>query len=165
MPHQRRTFAFCVAQVHAEFMTEQLNQSGVKAAAVYTMPLLKLARITMPVALTLYHNPRCSKSRQALSLLEERGIDVNVVRYLDEPLTPEQLKALIDRLGCTPRDLLRKGEAEYTELGLGIPDISNDVLIEAMSSHPRLMERPILDTGEKAVVGRPPEMVLKLVES
>ncbi|GAA3952550.1 arsenate reductase (glutaredoxin) [Allohahella marinimesophila] len=119
----------------------------------------------MPTSLTLYHNPRCSKSRQALSLLEERSLDVQVVRYIDEPLTPTQLKALIDRLGCTPRDLLRKGEAEYKELGLDSLDISDDVLIEAMSSHPRLMERPILDNGEKAVVGRPPEMVLALVES
>jgi len=113
--------------------------------------------------LTLYHNPRCSKSRSALELLESRGLTPTVVRYLDTPLTAAELKALLGKLGIAPRQLLRSGEDEYRELGLADDSLGDDQLIEAMASHPRLIERPILVAGERAVVGRPPEKILEIL--
>lgn len=113
--------------------------------------------------LTLYHNPRCSKSRSALELLESRGLAPSIVRYLDTPLSAAELKALLGKLGIAPRQLLRSGEDEYRELGLADESLSDDRLIEAMASHPRLIERPILVVGERAVVGRPPEKILEIL--
>jgi len=113
--------------------------------------------------LTLYHNPRCSKSRSALELLESRGLTPTVVRYLDTPLTAAELKALLGMLGIATRQLLRSGEDEYRELGLADDSLGDDQLIEAMASHPRLIERPILVAGERAVVGRPPEKILEIL--
>ncbi len=111
----------------------------------------------------LYHNPRCSKSRGALELLRERGIEPDIVAYLDTPPSPAELRALLDKLGLPPRALLRTGEAGYAELGLGDPAVDDDRLLEAMSAHPRLIERPILVVGDRAVIGRPPERVLELL--
>lgn len=113
--------------------------------------------------LTLYHNPRCSKSRGALELLEARGLAPTVVRYLDTPPSAAELRALLAKLGMSARQLLRTGEEEYTRLGLADAGLSEDQLIEAMASHPRLIERPILVAGEKAVVGRPPEKILEIL--
>ena len=113
--------------------------------------------------LTLYHNPRCSKSRGALELLEARGLAPTVVRYLDTPPSAAELRALLAKLGMSARQLLRTGEEEYTTLGLADAGLSEDRLIEAMASHPRLIERPILVAGEKAVVGRPPEKILEIL--
>ncbi|RIA31401.1 arsenate reductase [Ectopseudomonas oleovorans] len=113
--------------------------------------------------LTLYHNPRCSKSRGALELLEARGLQPAVVRYLETPPSPAELKSLLGKLGITARDLLRTGEDEYKELGLGDTSLSEAQLIEAMVTHPKLIERPILIAGDKAVIGRPPEKVLELL--
>lgn len=113
--------------------------------------------------LTLYHNPRCSKSRGALELLEARGLAPTVVRYLDTPPSAAELRALLAKLGMSARQLLRTGEEEYTRLGLADAGLSEDRLIEAMASHPRLIERPILVAGEKAVVGRPPEKILEIL--
>ncbi len=113
--------------------------------------------------LTLYHNPRCSKSRSALELLESRGLSPTVVRYLDTPLTAEQLKTLLGKLGIAPRQLLRSGEDEYRELGLADDSLGDEQLIEAMARHPRLIERPILVAGERAAVGRPPERILEIL--
>lgn len=111
---------------------------------------------------TIYHNPRCSKSRQTLQLLEQHGIAARVVLYLDAPPTPAQLKTLLRKLGIGARELLRKGEDEYRELGLA--EVSGeDALIAAMSEHPRLIERPIVVRGDRAVLGRPPENVLELL--
>lgn len=110
---------------------------------------------------TLYHNPRCSKSRQALQLLQERGVDIDTVPYLEQPPTAAQLRELLRQLGMAPRQLLRSGEAEYRELNLA--DADDDALIAAMVAHPRLIERPIAVVGERAVVGRPPERVLELL--
>ena len=113
--------------------------------------------------LTLYHNPRCSKSRGALELLEARGLQPNVVRYLETPPSASELKSLLGKLGITARDLLRTGEDEYKTLGLGDTSLSEAQLIETMVKHPKLIERPILIAGDKAAVGRPPEKVLELL--
>ena len=113
--------------------------------------------------MTLYHNPRCSKSRGALELLEARGLTPTVLRYLETPPSPAELKTLLARLGIGARQLLRTGEEEYQSLGLADTGLSDDQLIDAMSQHPRLIERPILVVGDRAVVGRPPEKVLEIL--
>ncbi len=113
--------------------------------------------------LTLYHNPRCSKSRGALELLEARGLTPNVVRYLETPLSAAQIKALLGKLGISARQLLRSGEDEYKMLQLADESLSEALLIDAIAQHPKLMERPILEVGDKAVIGRPPENILELL--
>jgi arsenate reductase len=113
--------------------------------------------------LTLYHNPRCSKSRGALELLEARGLSPNVVRYLETPLNAAQIKALLGKLGIGARQLLRTGEDEYKMLQLADESLSEAQLIDAIAQHPKLMERPILEVGNKAVIGRPPENILELL--
>ncbi|EJL98418.1 MULTISPECIES: arsenate reductase (glutaredoxin) [unclassified Pseudomonas] len=113
--------------------------------------------------LTLYHNPRCSKSRGALELLEARGLTPNVVRYLETPLNAAQIKALLGKLGISAHQLLRTGEDEYKMLQLADESLSEAQLIDAIAQHPKLMERPILEVGDKAVIGRPPENVLELL--
>lgn len=112
----------------------------------------------------LYHNPRCSKSRGALDLLQEKGIAPEIVRYLDEPLDAQALRALVRKLGIRQRELLRTGEEEYRSLGLADESMDDDAIIEAMAAHPRLIQRPILVRGERAVIGRPPERVLELLD-
>lgn len=112
----------------------------------------------------LYHNPRCSKSRGALELLQERGIEPQVVRYLDTPPDAATLRTLVRKLGIRPRELLRTGEEEYRSLGLADESVGDDAIIEAMAAHPRLIERPILMRDERAVIGRPPERVLELLD-
>lgn len=113
--------------------------------------------------LTLYHNPRCSKSRGALELLEARGLAPTIVRYLETPPSTAELRELLDKLGLSPRQLLRSGEDEYKALGLADASLSDEQLIAAMASHPKLIERPILIAGDRAVIGRPPEKVLELL--
>lgn len=113
--------------------------------------------------LTLYHNPRCSKSRSALQLLEERGFNPNIVRYLETPLSAAELHELLRKLGIRARQLLRTGEDEYKALGLNDPELTDEQLIAAMVSQPKLIERPILVAGDKAVVGRPPERILEIL--
>ncbi|WXL24331.1 arsenate reductase (glutaredoxin) [Ectopseudomonas mendocina] len=113
--------------------------------------------------LILYHNPRCSKSRSALQILEERGLTPTIVRYLETPPSVNELQSLLKKLAITPRQLLRTGEDEYSELGLSAPELTDLQLIEAMASHPKLIERPILIAGDRAVIGRPPEKVLEIL--
>ena len=113
--------------------------------------------------ISIFHNPRCSKSRGALELLEERGIQPEIIRYLETPPSAAELKALLGKLGIGARQLLRTGEDEYKELNLANPALGDDQLIEAMASHPKLIERPILVVGDKAVIGRPPEKVLEIL--
>ncbi|MGE5154260.1 MAG: arsenate reductase (glutaredoxin) [Bdellovibrio bacteriovorus] len=115
------------------------------------------------MALTIYHNPRCSKSRQALKLIEERGLEPQVVRYLETPPDARTLDELLRLLGLEPRELMRRKEPEYQELGLDDPSLSREALIAAMVSHPRLIERPIVIKDGKAILGRPPERVLELI--
>ncbi len=110
----------------------------------------------------IWHNPRCSKSRQALKLLEEQGVEPEVVKYLDTPPSKEEIKALLKMLGISARELMRTKEAIYKELGL--KDVEDEeTLIEAMAAHPKLIERPIVIKGDKAIVGRPPEKVIEIV--
>lgn len=112
----------------------------------------------------IYHNPRCSKSRQTLALLEERGIAPEIVLYLQTPPDAATLRKLVSKLGLAhPHQLLRTGEAEYREAGLSA-DSSADAVIQAMASHPKLIERPIVVKGDRAVLGRPPENVLALID-
>lgn len=113
---------------------------------------------------TLYHNPRCSKSREALALLESKGVKPDVVLYLETPPSSGELADLLRKLGITARELLRTKEAEYAELGLQETTLSDSALIDAMIKHPRLIERPIAVVGERAVIGRPPEALLALLE-
>lgn len=112
---------------------------------------------------TIWHNPRCSKSRGALELLAERGISPGVVRYLDEAPARAELEDVLRRLGTDdPRAITRTGEGLYRELGLA--DADRDGLLDALAAHPVLIERPIVLSGERAVVARPPERVLDLLE-
>lgn len=111
----------------------------------------------------LFHNPNCSKSRAALALLRERGIEPEIVAYLDTPPTAAELRALLEMLGIGPRDLLRSGEDEYAAQGLDDANLDDATLIDAMVAQPRLIERPILVHDGRAVVGRPPERVLDLL--
>ena len=111
----------------------------------------------------LYHNTRCSKSRGALELLEARGLEPEVVYYLETPPSPAELRELLRMLGTGARGLLRTGEPEYAELGLGDPSLGEDALIAAMAAHPTLIERPVFVHGGRAVIGRPPERVLELL--
>lgn len=113
--------------------------------------------------LTLYHNPRCSKSRGALELLETRGLTPTVVRYLETPLNAAQLQSLLGKLGISARQLLRTGEDEFKALNLADSSLSEAQLIAAIAEHPKLMERPILEVGDKAVIGRPIENLLEIL--
>jgi len=112
---------------------------------------------------TIYHNPRCSKSRQTLALLEERGIAPRVVDYLKTPPSAAELKTILKQLGLRPRDLMRKGEPLYAELGFKDRDLDDDALIALMVANPILIERPIVVSGGKAAIGRPPESVLGIL--
>ncbi len=116
-----------------------------------------------PDALTLIHNPRCSKSRAAKAILEDRGLSFRERRYLDEPLSRAELGELARRLGQSPRQWLRRGEDAYREAGLGDAS-SDDEILDAMAQRPILIERPILVRGERAVVGRPPEHLEELLD-
>jgi arsenate reductase (glutaredoxin) len=113
--------------------------------------------------ITIYHNPRCSKSRQTLALLEQSGVNPNVVLYLETPPTPVQLQVLLRKLRFAARELLRKGEDDYKTLGLADASLDEDALLKAMSEHPKLIERPIVVVGDRAVLGRPPEKVFELI--
>jgi arsenate reductase len=117
-----------------------------------------------PVRSWLYHNTRCSKSRGALELLQARGITPELVYYLETPPDADQLRALLGLLGLSARDLLRSGESEFADLGLGDAALHEDALIAAMVAHPGLIERPIFVHGNRAVIGRPPERVLDLLD-
>ncbi|GGX78871.1 arsenate reductase [Litchfieldella qijiaojingensis] len=111
--------------------------------------------------LTLYHNPRCSKSRQALALLEAQGVEFQVHRYLETPLDLPALETLLQRLDGGLQQLLRTSEAEWKTLNVS-PDDPQGVLA-AIAEYPKLMQRPILDRGDRAIVGRPPEAILSLL--
>lgn len=111
----------------------------------------------------IYHNPRCSKSRQTLDLLRARGIEPEIVEYLKTPPTADELRQILARLGLEPRDLMRDGEDDYRAAGLDDPALTRDELIEAMVRHPQVIQRPIVVAGGKAAVGRPPERVLEIL--
>ena len=116
------------------------------------------------MAITVYHNPRCSKSRQTVALLRERGIEPALVEYLKDPPSTETLDHLATLLGVEPREMMRHGESEYRDLGLEDPELGRDALLQAIADHPRLLERPIVVNGNRAAIGRPPERVLEILE-
>lgn len=113
--------------------------------------------------LTIYHNPRCSKSRQTLGLLTERGIEPEIVLYLEKTPSADEIKTLLGKLGISARELLRKGEDAYKQQGLSNQDVSEEQIIQAMVESPKLIERPIVVKADKAILGRPPENVLSLL--
>lgn len=115
------------------------------------------------MSITIYHNPRCSKSRQTLALIEEKGVTPNIIKYLDQGPDAETLAKIIQQLGLnSAHDLLRTKEEEYQAAGLS-PESDDATVIAAMVKYPRLIERPIVVKGNKAVIGRPPESVLELL--
>lgn len=111
----------------------------------------------------IYHNPRCSKSRQTLQLLRDQGIEPRVVEYLQAPPSPSELKRILNLLQIEPRALMRHKEAEYKDAGLDNPALTHDQLIRALHDHPKLIERPIVLANGKAALGRPPEQVLEIL--
>ena len=113
--------------------------------------------------ITIYHNPRCSKSRETLKIMNDSGIEPQIIEYLKSPPDVEVLGTLVDMLGCEPIDIVRKGEALYKELGFHERNPSRKELLEAMVKHPTLIERPIVVKGKKAIMGRPPENVRELM--
>jgi arsenate reductase len=115
------------------------------------------------MTVTIYHNPRCSKSRQTLQLLEEKHINPHIIEYLKTPPDEATLKQIIDKLGIGPRELLRTGEKEYQEAGLADTSLSDEEIISKMIAYPKLIQRPIVVHGDKATIGRPPENVLNIL--
>lgn len=111
----------------------------------------------------IYHNPRCSKSRQTLELVNEQGVKPIIIEYLKEPPSFEELEKILGMLHMEPRELMRRKETEYKELGLEDLSLSRDALIQAMVDHPKLIERPIVIRNGKAAIGRPPESVLDIL--
>ncbi len=111
----------------------------------------------------IFHNPRCSKSRQALALLQERGIDPEIIRYLETPPDESTIRDILGRLQIGARSLIRTTETEYKELGLDNPALSEDQLIQTLAAHPRLIERPLVLHQGRAALGRPPEKVLEIL--
>ena len=115
------------------------------------------------MSVTIYHNPRCSKSRATLELLNDRGLELEVIDYLVSPPNTASLKEILAKLGLQARQLMRKGEARYKELNLDAPELTEDELIQAMVENPILIERPIVLASDKAALGRPPENVLSIL--
>ena len=115
------------------------------------------------MAVTLYHNPRCSKSRSTLQLLKDNRVDPVIIEYLKTPPTAEELDDILKKLGLEPRQLMRKNEAEYKEAGLDNEDLSRQALIRGMVENPKVIERPILLANDKAAIGRPPENILEIL--
>ena len=114
-------------------------------------------------AITIYHNPHCSKSRITLDLIKEQNIEPTIIEYLINPPTPETLKKLLKKLGLTAREIMREKEKPYSDNNLSNPAISEDDLLKIMSLNPILIERPIVVKGARAVLGRPPENILELL--
>jgi len=112
---------------------------------------------------SIWHNPRCSKSRATLELLQQRGIEPAIVDYQENPPTAAEIELALKLLGKQPRDLMRKGESAYVELALDDPKLTRKQLVDAMAKHPILIERPIVFANGKAAVGRPPEAALEIL--
>lgn len=117
----------------------------------------------MKPKITIYQKPTCSKCRETIGILTERGADFESINYYETPLEAGELRVLIDKLGVSPRDVLRKGEKAYRDLNLATRDLSDDELIQLMVEHPDLIQRPIVVRGEKAVLCRPPENIKDLL--
>lgn len=115
------------------------------------------------MSVKIFHNPRCSKSRQTLQLLQDQGIEPEVIEYLKTPPSKTELDDILQKLNMQPRDLMRKKEAEYKATGMDNQDLDRDALINGMVNTPKLIERPIVLTNDKAAIGRPPEDVLSIL--
>ncbi|MCP4981241.1 MAG: arsenate reductase (glutaredoxin) [Gammaproteobacteria bacterium] len=113
--------------------------------------------------LIIYHNPLCSKSRETLQILEDSNLSPDVVEYLEQPPTRQELKEVIEMLGIPARDLLRTSEQVYDDAELGDDTLTDDEIIEAICQHPKLMQRPIVISGTQAIIGRPPNRVLEIL--
>ena len=111
----------------------------------------------------IFHNPRCSKSRQTLALLEEHGETPTITEYLKTPPSIDELRLIIKQLNITPRELMRKGEAEYKDLNLADVNLNDQALLKTMHENPRLIERPIVFKDDKIAIGRPPENILSIL--
>jgi len=111
----------------------------------------------------IYHNPRCSKSRETLQILADNGIDAEVIHYLEDPPTPQELKRIIDMLGIPARDLLRATEQVYKDAELDDDSLSDEEIIDSICEYPALMQRPIVIAGNRAIMGRPPSRVLEII--
>ena len=112
----------------------------------------------------IYHNPRCSKSRATLALLQSRGIEPEIVEYLKTPPAAEALKDLVGKLGVEPRDIVRTGEAEFKEAGIDLAEADDETILALIADRPSVLQRPIVETEDEARIGRPPEQVLELFE-
>lgn len=117
-----------------------------------------------PPRVIVYHNPRCSSSRAVLALLEANDITPEVIHYLDSPPSPAELRSLLKKLGLEVRDVLRRNEPEFESLGLDDTSLSDDIVFDILSRHPRLLQRPIIVQGDRAIIGRPPERVISWLE-
>ncbi len=115
------------------------------------------------MTIRIFHNPRCSKSRATLTLLQEQGIEPEIVLYLESPPDAGELRIILDKLGMSPRELMRTGEAEFRQQGLDDESLTDDELITAMVATPKLIQRPIVLAGGRAAMGRPPESVLDIL--
>ena len=115
------------------------------------------------MTIRIFHNPRCSKSRATLTLLQEQGIEPEIVLYLESPPDAGELRIILDKLGMSPRELMRTGEAEFRQQGLDDQSLTDDELITAMVATPKLIQRPIVLAGGRAAMGRPPESVLDIL--
>ncbi len=113
--------------------------------------------------ITIYHNPKCSKSRETLELITNKNLNPKIILYLEKKLSKQELRNIVSKLGISPRELLRKGENEYKENVLSNPDLGNEELIDLMIRFPKMIERPIVVKDNKAIIGRPPKNVLKLI--
>ena len=114
-------------------------------------------------SITIYHNPRCRKSREALKILQDNRINIVIVLYLETGLTKKIIKSLILALKCSVRDLMRRGESEYKDNKLSNLALSEDYLIDSLVKFPKILERPIVIKGDQGVIGRPPENILKII--
>lgn len=115
------------------------------------------------MSVKIYHNPRCSKSRQTLQLLKDQGVEPEIIEYLKTPPSAAELNDILNKLDMQPRDLMRKKEKEYKETGMDDDSLNREALIEGMVNTPKLIERPIVLANDKAAIGRPPENVLTIL--
>jgi len=136
-----------------------MQRSGIKA----TQNPIKFSKDSAMNDVTIYHNPRCSKSRQTLELIREQGIEPTIIEYLNDPLSEKTLSKILKLLQLTPRELMRKKEAIYKDLQLDNPKLTEKQLLQQMIEHPILIERPIVVANGQAVIGRPPENVLEIL--
>jgi len=113
--------------------------------------------------IVIYHNPRCSKSRETLQILEDHSVAAQIIEYLEDPPTAQELKRIIDMLGVPARDLLRRTEEVYKEADLDDNNLGDDEIIDAICEYPALLQRPIVIAGNRAIIGRPPSRVLEII--